>query len=110
MIKHHYRTIKKGSEQIINNMRRTLTNSSKNALVNTLKTIDKTTNTLDRLSYEILTIIALDYLVNVERDVMARSKFMHLDTTLWLDKIMEKYKSDMKNHYKFFESVVESMN
>lgn len=102
-----YRAIKKDSNSILDSIKRGFTHAQKGELMRTLISIDKQSKDLKRLSNEMLVIIAIDWLVNVERDLLSRSKFGHLNLTFAIDKIMINYKDDMKNHLKFFESIVD---
>jgi hypothetical protein len=106
-IKQHYNSIRKGSNKIIDNIRKKLSAPKKKELFSLLGVLDLKSNALNRMSYEMFVIITIDYLLNVEREMNSRIKFSYINTTKYLDNIMEKYPVELKEHYKFFESLID---
>lgn len=104
-LKLDYRRMKKKSDSTLKSYRK----SNVNTVKDTLKQINKNSRDLKRVSHEMLTIIAIDWLVNIERDTTARVNYGHLPIVEALDGMMQRFKEDMKQHYKFFESIVKSI-
>lgn len=72
-----------------------------------LKAVQKVSTMIEKLSHEMLTYIALDFLLNVEKDTTIRVIFGHIDTKGILDKIEIAYPKELLEHYKFFNTLVD---
>ena len=80
-----------------------------NDITRLLKLINEKSDDLKRVSWEMMAIIAINWLVNEEQEVMAKSRFMHLPIYTIMDKLNKSYKEDFNRHCDFFESIVENI-
>lgn len=99
--------IKKHSDKIYENYN--MGSLAKLELVSRLKRIEHICDSMTNTSHEMLAYISIDFLVNVERDTIARGKFAHINT---MNKLLEwevKYKKEYKEHLDFFSKIVDKL-
>lgn len=99
--------IKKHSEKIMTSLK--MSQSVKAELVARLRNIKDICDNMTQTSHEMLAYIAINFLVNEEKDTTARGKFSHIDTNKKLFEWENKYKSELKEHLDFFTKVVDKL-
>lgn len=105
-----YRYIKKQSDSILKSFSKQATKSQMEDIKRLLNLINKKSQDLDRVSWEIIAVIAINWLVNEECEIIAKNRFMHLPILDNMDILHKSYKADLDKHCDFFEAIVENMN
>lgn len=77
----------------------------KDALLKAVIGINDKSKEVEKLSHEMMTYLAIDFLVNVEKDVSARVKYGHIELSKIISAMEAKYKDELLDHYKFFSSI-----
>ena len=108
-IKIDYKSIKKSSDSIIKSFTKQASLSQMDKIKTILLTINKEAQDITKVSWEMMAIVAINWLVNEEQDLMARSRFSHLPIYTIIDMLNKKYKEDFKIHCNFFESIVKAI-
>ena len=104
-----YKAIKKSSDSILTSFKKSATPRQMDDIKRLLKLINEKSDDLKRVSWEMMAIIAINWLVNEEQETMAKSRFMHLLIYTIMDKFNKSYKDDFNRHCDFFESIVENI-
>lgn len=104
-----YHAIKKSSDSIIKSLKKQATNTQTDELSRILRLIHEKADDLSRTSWEMVAIIAINWLVYEEEEILAKSRFMHLPIYTIMDKFNKSFKEDFNRHSIFFESIVETV-
>ena len=104
-----YNSIKKSSDSILTTFKKQSTPKQMDDIKRILSVINEKSQDLSRVSWEMMVIIAINWLVNEEQETMAKSRFMHLPIYTIMDKFNKSYKEDFNRHCDFFESIVENI-
>lgn len=83
--------------------------SIKTELIARLRSIKDICDNMTETSHEMLAYIAIDFLVNVEGDTTARGKFLHINTIDKLKHWEQEYPEQLREHYRFFNKVVDNL-
>ena len=81
----------------------------KDALLKAVIGINDKSKEVEKLSHEMMTYLAIDFLVNVEKDVSARVKYGHLPIGDIVAEMEKKYRVELMDHYEFFSSVEDNL-
>lgn len=81
----------------------------KDALLKAVIGINDKSKEVEKLSYEMMTYLAIDFLVNVEKDVSARVKYGHLPIGDIVAEMEKRYRVELMEHYEFFSSVEDNL-
>ena len=81
----------------------------KDALLKAVIGINDKSKEVEKLSHEMMVYLAIDFLVNVEKDVSARVKYGHLPIGDIVAEIEKKYRVELMDHYEFFSSVEDNL-
>ena len=104
-----YRAIKKSSDSILSSFKKHTTPRQLHDIRRLFKLINEKSQDLTKVSWEMMAIIAINWLVNEEEETFAKSRFMHLPIYTIMDKFNKSYKEDFNRHCDFFESIVENI-
>lgn len=104
-----YHAIKKSSDSIIKSLKKQATNTQTDELSRILRLIHEKADDLSRTSWEMVAIIAINWLVYEEEEILAKSRFMHLPIYTIMDKFNKSFKEDFNRHSIFFESIVKTV-
>lgn len=108
-VKIDYLAIKKSSDSILKTFKKQATQRQLNDMVRILNIINEKSSDLKKVSWEMIAAISLNWLVNEEHEIMAKSRFSHLPLFAIIDMMNKKYKDDFNRHCDFFESIVENI-
>lgn len=78
-------------------------NKVKKQTISFLKKIQSLDISMENLSFEMITFLSLNYLVNELEDKEARRVFNEVPVIDILEFIRESYPTELKEHYKFFD-------
>lgn len=81
----------------------------KQKLIARLKNIKEASESIQGVSHEMLVYIALDFLLNIEKDTVTRNRFLHINTVKKLSEWEEKYPKELREHYNFFSFIVDKL-
>ena len=81
----------------------------KDALLKAVISINDKSKQVKKLSHEMMAYLAIDFLVNVEKDTSARVKYGHLPISNIIAEMENNYRTEMINHYEFFSSVEDNL-
>ena len=81
----------------------------KDALLKAVIGINDRSKQVKKLSHEMMAYLAIDFLVNIERDTSARVKYGHLPIANIIAEMENKYRTEMIDHYEFFSSVEDNL-
>lgn len=104
-----YKAIKKSSDSILTSFKKSATPRQMDDIKRILNVINEKSQDLTKVSWEMMAIIAINWLVNEEEETFAKSRFMHLPIYTIMDKFNKSYKEDFNRHCDFFESIVENI-
>ena len=105
-----YRYIKKQSDSILKSFSKQATKAQMDEVKKLLLMAQEKSQTLKEVSWEIIAVIAINWLVNEECEIIAKNRFMHLPILNNMDILHKSYKADLDKHCDFFEAIVENMN
>jgi hypothetical protein len=74
-----------------------------------LHKIQKLSISMEKLSFEMIVYISLNWLKNELEEKDCKNIFKDIDTISILEFIREKYPTELKEHYKFFELLEDSL-
>ena len=80
----------------------------KKKTIELLHKIQKLSVSMEFISFEMLSFISLNFLLNEcqEKDIQ---RYKNIDVVNILENIQQKYSSELKQHYKFFEQIEEKI-
>ena len=81
----------------------------KDALLKAVIGINDKSKEVEKLSHEMMVYLAIDFLVNVEKDVSSRVKYGHLPIAKIVAEMEKKYRVELMEHYEFFSSVEDNL-
>lgn len=84
-------------------------NKVKKETIKLLNKIQKNPVPMERLSYEMIMFLSLNYLMNEIEDKDIKKTYKDIDVIFILDGIRKKYPDEMKEHYKFFDILEEEI-
>ena len=105
-----YRYIKKQSDSILKSFSKQATKAQMDEVKKLLLMAQEKSQTLKEVSWEIIAVIAINWLVNEECEIIAKNRFMHLPILDNMDILHKSYKADLDKHCDFFEAIVENIN
>lgn len=105
-----YRYIKKQSDSILKSFSKQATKSQMEEVKKLLLMAQEESQVFKEVSWEIIAVIAINWLVNEECEIIAKNRFMHLPISNNMDILHKSYKADLDKHCDFFEAIVENIN